>query len=449
MMILTMPWHWVGLLGMPRRMAYFDFSNSALDGQGWTLVAGSSAGSCWWCPPCSSSSSWRARGATEAEPAPFTFSTPVHMPATTPVALERLRPLGRDDDRAHGRQLRLSHRPARVAEGDVRACHLRRGPMMPERAAVRMEQSLVPLERRRGLVVLTLGYPPRRLCLAALGARRLHRQGHLGQHLPGRGRAQRMAQFRRRTRPNAEPRTTNVVLTSDMARSGGERRDRSRRDHRHPAVQHVPRRARHERGRRAEPGRTVSGGRHQAASGLQARRPLQRHHAEPCPKALGSGHPRHRVLLRLAAQGDARLRCGATTPALPALVRVGDPLRNIVPCMACHGGIDHKLGAPWLEGMPKAYLLSEMQGLRVRREAQRQLRPDAQHGASADAAGARQRRGVLCAARAGNRLSLTNAIECVSRNWRHIYQRTCSCTPHVGAACRKAPCTGEYELLPK
>jgi len=44
----------------------------------------------------------------------------------------------------------------------------------------------------------------------------------------------------------------------------------------------------------------------------------------------------------------------------PALVRVGDPLRNIVPCMACHGGNEHKLGAPWLDGMPKDYLLGEL-----------------------------------------------------------------------------------------
>ena len=44
----------------------------------------------------------------------------------------------------------------------------------------------------------------------------------------------------------------------------------------------------------------------------------------------------------------------------PPLVRVGDPMRNIAPCIACHGGIDHKLGAPWLEGMPKEYLLVQM-----------------------------------------------------------------------------------------
>jgi cytochrome c553 len=25
-------------------------------------------------------------------------------------------------------------------------------------------------------------------------------------------------------------------------------------------------------------------------------------------------------------------------------------MRNIVPCMACHGGNEHKLGAPWLDG---------------------------------------------------------------------------------------------------
>jgi cytochrome c553 len=50
----------------------------------------------------------------------------------------------------------------------------------------------------------------------------------------------------------------------------------------------------------------------------------------------------------------------ADEPGAPALVRVGDPLRNIVPCVACHGGIDHKIGAPWLEGMPKEYLQSQM-----------------------------------------------------------------------------------------
>lgn len=45
---------------------------------------------------------------------------------------------------------------------------------------------------------------------------------------------------------------------------------------------------------------------------------------------------------------------------LPALIRVGDPLRNIAPCISCHGGVDQKLGAPWLEGMPKQYLVDQI-----------------------------------------------------------------------------------------
>lgn len=45
---------------------------------------------------------------------------------------------------------------------------------------------------------------------------------------------------------------------------------------------------------------------------------------------------------------------------LPALVRVGDPMRNIAPCISCHGGVDQKLGTPWLEGMPKDYLLVQL-----------------------------------------------------------------------------------------
>ena len=46
--------------------------------------------------------------------------------------------------------------------------------------------------------------------------------------------------------------------------------------------------------------------------------------------------------------------------AVPPLVRVGDPMRNIAPCASCHGGMERKPGAPWLEGMPKEYLASEL-----------------------------------------------------------------------------------------
>ncbi|ALV07338.1 c-type cytochrome [Roseateles depolymerans] len=48
----------------------------------------------------------------------------------------------------------------------------------------------------------------------------------------------------------------------------------------------------------------------------------------------------------------------------PALVRVGAPLRNVAPCISCHGGVDQKLGAPWLEGMPRAYLVAQLNNFR-------------------------------------------------------------------------------------
>jgi len=74
-----------------------------------------------------------------------------------------------------------------------------------------------------------------------------------------------------------------------------------------------------------------------------------------------------------------KARTAATTydESLPALVRVGDPLRNIAPCIACHGGVDQKLGAPWIEGMPHEYLVAQLKAFRSgerRNDAQAQMR---------------------------------------------------------------------------
>jgi cytochrome c553 len=57
-----------------------------------------------------------------------------------------------------------------------------------------------------------------------------------------------------------------------------------------------------------------------------------------------------------------KARVAPTTYAdvLPPLVRTGAPLRNIAPCISCHGSVDQKLGAPWLEGMPRRYLIGQL-----------------------------------------------------------------------------------------
>jgi cytochrome c553 len=61
----------------------------------------------------------------------------------------------------------------------------------------------------------------------------------------------------------------------------------------------------------------------------------------------------------------------------PALVRVGAPLRNIAPCISCHGGVDQKIGAPWIEGMPRDYLVAQLRAFRSgerRNDPQQQMR---------------------------------------------------------------------------
>ncbi|HEY4163158.1 MAG TPA: c-type cytochrome [Dongiaceae bacterium] len=45
----------------------------------------------------------------------------------------------------------------------------------------------------------------------------------------------------------------------------------------------------------------------------------------------------------------------------PKIVLSGAPMRNIPPCGACHGTLDNKPGAPWLEGQPAAYVKSQLE----------------------------------------------------------------------------------------
>jgi cytochrome c553 len=45
----------------------------------------------------------------------------------------------------------------------------------------------------------------------------------------------------------------------------------------------------------------------------------------------------------------------------PDIVVHGAPLRNIPACGACHGGIDNKVGSPWLDGLPAMYTKTQLQ----------------------------------------------------------------------------------------
>jgi cytochrome c oxidase subunit 1 len=87
MLVLSMPWHLVGLLGMPRRMAYYDYSAPALQPQAWTVTASTIGGLLL----VISAVLFvyvlaRARGRGVAS-VPFTFSLTANAHERTPAAL--------------------------------------------------------------------------------------------------------------------------------------------------------------------------------------------------------------------------------------------------------------------------------------------------------------------------------------------------------------------------
>jgi cytochrome c553 len=52
---------------------------------------------------------------------------------------------------------------------------------------------------------------------------------------------------------------------------------------------------------------------------------------------------------------------GTTAGEPPLIVASGAPLRGIAPCGACHGEVDSKASAAWLEGQPAIYLRTQLE----------------------------------------------------------------------------------------
>jgi cytochrome c oxidase subunit I len=88
MIVLTFPWHWVGILGMPRRMAFYDYSNSTLSPEALSVVA-SVIGGAILVVSGALFITVLVRGhlAPRLEPPEYRFSVAVHPPGTVPAAL--------------------------------------------------------------------------------------------------------------------------------------------------------------------------------------------------------------------------------------------------------------------------------------------------------------------------------------------------------------------------
>jgi cytochrome c oxidase subunit 1 len=88
MIVTTFPWHYVGILGMPRRMAFYDYANPAISPQAFS-VAMSAVGGFILLISGILFLIVLARGqwAASSEAGAYRFAVPLHMPARIPAAL--------------------------------------------------------------------------------------------------------------------------------------------------------------------------------------------------------------------------------------------------------------------------------------------------------------------------------------------------------------------------
>jgi cytochrome c oxidase subunit I len=88
MIVTTFPWHWVGILGMPRRMAYFDYTDPALSPQALPVTISAigafillTSGLLFLFILA------RAYTASRTDAGPYRFSLPIHPVRSVPLAL--------------------------------------------------------------------------------------------------------------------------------------------------------------------------------------------------------------------------------------------------------------------------------------------------------------------------------------------------------------------------
>ena len=93
MMVLTLPWHWVGLLGMPRRMSHYDYSHPDIAPQAVSVVASTLGGALLVVSAFLLVGILALAHHRKADrPVPeFGFSHAVHAGASTPIALNGFR----------------------------------------------------------------------------------------------------------------------------------------------------------------------------------------------------------------------------------------------------------------------------------------------------------------------------------------------------------------------
>jgi cytochrome c oxidase subunit 1 len=88
MIVTTFPWHYVGILGMPRRMAFYDYANPAISPQAFSVAMSAVGGFILLISGVLFLTVLiRGQWAARSEAGAYRFAVPLHMPARIPAAL--------------------------------------------------------------------------------------------------------------------------------------------------------------------------------------------------------------------------------------------------------------------------------------------------------------------------------------------------------------------------
>jgi cytochrome c oxidase subunit 1 len=88
MIVLTFPWHWVGILGMPRRMAFYDYSDPAIAAQApWVTMSVIGGAILVVSGVLFLLVLARGQSTQRVQPGTYRFSVAVHPPRSLPAAL--------------------------------------------------------------------------------------------------------------------------------------------------------------------------------------------------------------------------------------------------------------------------------------------------------------------------------------------------------------------------
>lgn len=88
MIVTTFPWHYVGILGMPRRMAFFDYTNPALQPEALSVIISAFGGFILVIAGfLFLAILYRGQFEMRTEPGGYSFAQALHMPKTVPAVL--------------------------------------------------------------------------------------------------------------------------------------------------------------------------------------------------------------------------------------------------------------------------------------------------------------------------------------------------------------------------